>query len=176
MEGLNGVLGAVVSWVQSQPGIALLCLMTVTALTLAVALGSLLRIQKLEKRQAMILRGVDGASLESLLLDYSKKTTAFQSDLQRALETSDANTSGLRRALRRIGLHRYDAFANVGGQQSFSLALLDEEANGVVISGLYSRQEMRIYAKPVAKGRSDIALTPEEQRALSSARLPGETS
>ena len=76
--------------------------------------------------------------------------------------------------LRRVGLHRYDAFTNVGGLQSFSLALLDDAANGVVISGLYSRQDMRVYAKPIVRGNSDITLTPEEQRAISEARLPSE--
>lgn len=121
-----------------------------------------------------MLRGVSGDSLEELLLDYASNTTQFRADVERALATSDANAGGLRQALRRVGLHRYDAFANVGGQQSFSLALLDDANNGLVLSGLYSRQEMRVYAKPIVRGRSEVTLTPEEQRAISEATLPGE--
>ncbi len=174
MEGLNGLLSTMVGWVQSQPAAALLSILSVNAVTLMLALMGLLRIHKLAKRQAMMLRGVDGESLEALLIDYSKNTAAFQSNLQAALTMGEANSTALPQSFRRVGLHRYDAFTNVGGQQSFSLALLDEEANGVVISGLYSRQDMRVYAKPVLKGRSEITLTPEEQRAISTAKLPRE--
>ena len=174
MEALNAALRPLVSWIQQQPGVALLLLLTVHLVTIVIATLALLRGRKLAVRQARMLRGVSGDSLEELLLDYAGNVTAFRANLDRALTTSDANTSGLRQTLRRLGLHRYDAFANVGGLQSFSLALLDEGANGVVISGLYSRQEMRVYAKPIVRGTSDIALTPEELRAISEARLPSE--
>lgn len=174
MEGLNGALGGLVQWVQQQPGVALLVLGGVQLLTLIVACLGLFRARALARRQARMLRGVSGESLEALLLDYSSNVTAFRADMDRALKTSDANTQALQQTLRRVGLHRFDAFANVGGQQSFSLALLDDTNSGVILSGLYSRQDMRVYAKPIVRGRSEVSLTPEEQRALSEAALPGE--
>ncbi len=174
MEGLNGLLGGLVRWVETQPGVALLSLLLANTLILILAVISLAKIQKLNRRQTLMLRGVDGGSLENLLLDYSQQVPSFKGGLDRALTTSQANEAALRQTLRRVGLYRYDAFANVGGMQSFSLALLDEAANGIVLTGLYSRQDMRVYAKPVIKGSSDIALTLEEQRAISEARLPAE--
>ena len=174
MEGLNGLLGGLVRGVQMQPGVALLSLLLANTLLLVLVILSLTRIQKLNRRQTLMLRGVEGGSLENLLLDYSQQVPRFQGGLDRALTASDANETALRQTLRRVGLYRYDAFANVGGMQSFSLALLDEGANGVVLTGLYSRQDMRVYAKPVIKGRSEVTLTPEEQRAILEARLPSE--
>ena len=174
MEGLNGAFRPVIAWIQEQPGVALALVLAIQLATLLLATTGFFRAKKLATRQARMLRGVNGDSLEELLLDYAGNTTAFRANLERALTTGDVNTQGLRQTLRRVGLHRYDAFANVGGLQSFSLALLDDGANGVVLSGLYSRQDMRVYAKPVIRGTSDITLTPEEQRAISEARLPAE--
>jgi hypothetical protein len=174
MGGLNGLLGGLVHWVETQPGVALLSLILVNTLILILVVMSLTKIQKLNRRQTLMLRGVDGGSLENLLLDYSQQVPSFKGGLERALTVGQANETALRQTLRRVGLYRYDAFANVGGMQSFSLALLDEGTNGVVLTGLYSRQDVRIYAKPIVKGRSEVTLTPEEQRAISEARLPAE--
>ncbi|MBI2843486.1 MAG: DUF4446 family protein [Armatimonadetes bacterium] len=70
------------------------------------------------------------------------------------------------RSMQKVGLVRFDAFPDVGGEQSFALALLDRDLNGVVLSNLYSRSDSRVYAKEVAEGRSEHALSDEEQEAL----------
>ncbi len=76
------------------------------------------------------------------------------------------------------GLVRYSAFENVGGDQSFSLALVDARGNGAVLSGLHSRDEARVYAKPLLQWRSSYSLSAEEQQALGQARqmIEGGTS
>ncbi|CAN5809942.1 hypothetical protein BH24CHL6_BH24CHL6_01580 [soil metagenome] len=71
-----------------------------------------------------------------------------------------------RRSVQRVGLVRYSPFEDTGSNQSFALALLDSEANGVVVSSLHSRQMTRLYLKPIAGGRSDTALSGEESEAL----------
>ena len=76
----------------------------------------------------------------------------------------------MRLCLQKTGLIRYDAFDGVGGQQSFSLALLDADDNGLVLSGLFSRHDMRVYAKPVEGGASPQALTAEERQAIAASR------
>ena len=77
------------------------------------------------------------------------------------------------------GVVRYSAFENVGGDQSFSLALVDERGNGAMLSGLHTRDDTRVYAKPLTQWRSSYSLSAEEQQALGQARqmvegtLPG---
>jgi hypothetical protein len=71
--------------------------------------------------------------------------------------------------LQRVGLVRYDAFKELGGHLSFSVALLDANRDGVVVSVLNDRDGARAYAKPIAGGRSTFTLSEEEQRAISQA-------
>jgi len=68
--------------------------------------------------------------------------------------------------LRQANLIRYDAFEDVGGEQSFSLALLDAHGDGVVLTSVYSRMDVRVYAKAIRNGQASHALSKEEERAL----------
>jgi hypothetical protein len=66
---------------------------------------------------------------------------------------------------------RYDAYVDAGGRQSTSIALLDEQGSGLVVSAIQDRSYARIYVKDVALGASaDVALSPEEQQAVDAAR------
>ena len=76
----------------------------------------------------------------------------------------------LKRQSGAVGMVRYNPFRDTGGDQSFSVAWLNEQQDGLVLSSLYSRQETRLYAKPVQGGASTYTLTEEEQRALQAAR------
>jgi uncharacterized protein YjiS (DUF1127 family) len=75
------------------------------------------------------------------------------------------------RALRDIGIVRYDALQEMAGQLSFSLALLNAKGDGVVLSSINGRAETRTYAKPIVAGQGDQPLSPEEAQAVHSARL-----
>jgi hypothetical protein len=72
----------------------------------------------------------------------------------------------IRGSIRNVALLRYDAFEDVGGRLSFSFALLDDEASGVVLTSINGRQETRVYAKPVTEGRSTYNLSVEEEEAI----------
>lgn len=68
--------------------------------------------------------------------------------------------------IQKIGVIRYNPFKDAGGDQSFSVAILDEGNNGVVITGLYGRDGNRIYAKPIKNGNSSYQLSDEEKKAI----------
>jgi len=70
----------------------------------------------------------------------------------------------------RTAMVRFDAFPDIGGEQSFALAALDRNMNGVVITSLYGRNESRIYAKEIINGQSSHTLSDEEKEALAKAR------
>lgn len=75
--------------------------------------------------------------------------------------------------VQRTGLVRYNAFDDMGGQLSFSVALLDARGNGVVITSINGRQDTRCYSKPVAGSTSQHNLTAEEQQAIHQAMSQG---
>ncbi|MCW2795047.1 DUF4446 family protein [Nocardioides sp.] len=73
-------------------------------------------------------------------------------------------------ALRQLAVVRYDAFGDMGGHLSWSLALLDDGGNGVVLTSIHGRSEARTYAKNVAGWTCEQQLSPEEQEAIQHAR------
>jgi hypothetical protein len=75
--------------------------------------------------------------------------------------------------VQRVGVVRFDAFEDMGGQLSFATALLDAHGRGVVLSSIHGRREARIYAKPVESGTSRYNLTDEEKEAIKRALAPG---
>jgi hypothetical protein len=89
------------------------------------------------------------------------------------VEAVDARTGvierDLQRSFGRVGLVRFNPFEDTGGNQSFALALLDGHGDGFVVSSLHSRTGTRVYAKAIAAGASDTALSAEESGALQQA-------
>jgi hypothetical protein len=67
----------------------------------------------------------------------------------------------------RVGVHRFNAFSDTGSDLSFSIAFVNEEEDGVVITGIHGREQTFLYAKPIDKGQSAYMLTPEEKTAIS---------
>jgi hypothetical protein len=68
--------------------------------------------------------------------------------------------------LQRMGLIRFNPFNEIGGDHSFSLAILDGADNGIIVTGLHTRDRSRIYAKPVVNGKCELELSAEEKKAL----------
>ncbi len=100
--------------------------------------------------------------LEQLLIKQEENRTLLAS-VETRLEKLHSLLQG---CLQRVGLVRFDAFDDIAGQQSFSVALLDNEGNGVVITSLFGRTESRCYAKPVIQGNSPHRLSEEEMAAI----------
>jgi hypothetical protein len=95
----------------------------------------------------------------------------------RVLNGTDKHQQGLiEGSMRHVALLRYDAFEDVGGRLSFSCAMLDDRASGVVLTSINGRQETRVYAKPVTDGTSAYNLSIEETEAIRQAMAaPAET-
>ncbi|WP_240181939.1 DUF4446 family protein [Nocardioides sp. 616] len=87
--------------------------------------------------------------------------------LRREVAALQAATQG---ALRHLAVVRYDAFGDVGGHLSWSVALLDDAGDGVVLTSIHGRSEARTYAKSIASWSSEQQLSPEEEEAVAHAR------
>jgi hypothetical protein len=77
-------------------------------------------------------------------------------------------------AISHVGLIRFDAFEDTGGGQSFALALIDDDGDGVILTSLHSRQSTRLFVKDIRGGVADAPLSGEEERALRAAGLIAE--
>lgn len=120
------------------------------------------------KKVDSILGGGTGSLEEALRAQRER----FQ-DLEHDIIGIRADTQILRKmaepSIQKVGMVRFNPFGNVGGDHSFSIALLDSKDNGVVLSGLYLREGARVYSKPVASGKSEYPLSDEEKQALEKA-------
>lgn len=77
--------------------------------------------------------------------------------------------------IRGVGIVRYNAFEGVGGDQSFSVALVDANGRGAVMTGLHTGDDVRVYAKPLENWKSSYSLSADEQKALGQARQSAAT-
>jgi hypothetical protein len=75
-------------------------------------------------------------------------------------------------SIQKVGIVRFNPFSEVGGDQSFSIALLDGEGDGIVITSLYSREGNRVYGKPIKTWLSEYSLSEEEKKAIEKAKSP----
>jgi hypothetical protein len=137
----------------------------VFALVLAVV-GLIRRARKLGRRLESITRGSDEGSLEAVLGTHLERVRQVVHDV----DTVAAQTAVIERdlvgSLGRVGLVRFNPFEDTGGNQSFALALLDGRGDGFIVSSLHARTGTRLYAKAVAGGASETALSEEESEAL----------
>ncbi|HLK56112.1 MAG TPA: DUF4446 family protein [Chthonomonadaceae bacterium] len=146
-----------------------LTLLTLAALVALLLLGWLLmalRLRQFKGQLGALTRGSDGRNLEEVLtthLDTVHATVARMEILEQAVAVLQAQMPS---CLQQAHLIRYNAFDDVGGEQSFSLALLDGQGNGVVLTSVYSRMDVRVYAKAIRNGRASHPLSEEETRAL----------
>lgn len=101
-------------------------------------------------------------------------------DLEKNFEKISEELENLKKeskfSVQKVGIVRFNPFREIGGAQSFSIALLDGNDNGVVITSLYTREENRIYGKPIKNGQSEYLLSAEEKEAINKAKYGNKNS
>ena len=121
---------------------------------------------------AAMTEGVDGENLERLLKENMRQNVQIETNIEEILERLSKVEDRLRASKRYVGVVRYNAFNDVGGDQSFALAMYDDDGNGAVLTSQVGRHDCRVYGKPLFNGKSDLNLTVEEQRAIDQAASP----
>lgn len=144
----------------------------VIALVVAVVLG--VKLRRLRRAQQIALGDGGSADLIAGQADLASAVRATQADLSAARDemarVSARTDEALRTATRFHGVVRYDAYRDMGGRQSWSVASIDRESNGTVLTALHGREDTRLFVKELTAGAPDRELSPEEERALESAR------
>ncbi len=119
----------------------------------------------LKKRALRLEDGNIGDISDSIneITDEIGKIEVNIGQLIRGQRETDKRITG---CVQRYGMVRFDAFVDVGGEQSFALALLDDKGTGLVLSNIYGRQDSRMYVKEMVDGQSDKPLSDEEKNAV----------
>ena len=144
--------------------------LSVVSIILAVVLIIVLcKLKKLKRRVDSLTRGKDTESMEDIIVNYLERVESLEEGEEITRAALNAIKDNLKITYQKTGLVKYDAFREMSGALSYSLALLDKENNGVLISSMYSREGCYTYAKEIIKGESKINLSEEEAEALKQA-------
>ena len=148
--------------------------MLAAAMLLLLTLVIWWRVRNLERKYHNFMRGATSkTSLEERLIDLSEENKGLRQQLGDTHRRLIFLEQMAQRCIQRVAVVRYNAFGDMGSDLSFACALLDEVGSGVVLSGLYGRDESRIYAKPVEKTVSSYLLSSEEKAAIDKAMRTG---
>ncbi len=113
-----------------------------------------------------LVRDGEGGTLHDRLVGSAEQAVKA-TERMRELEATHATIEGrTRRSLQHIGLVRFNPFEDTGSDQSFAIALLDDQRDGIVLSSLHGRANTRLFAKPVSDGGSSHNLSEEETQAI----------
>ncbi len=131
------------------------------------------------QRISKALRGIFGNKEEKdifeVLLRQEEKNKELAKELQKLTKGCVFTAEIASQSIQRVGIVRFNPFHSTGGDQSFSLALLDRDNNGVVITSLHANDMTRVYAKPVQNGGSEQQLSREEEKAILAASQQNKT-
>ena len=165
------------SIIQNNLGISVIGAVVVAALLLAWNIYLQISVSRMKKNQEQLFSGKSGVDLEKVILDHSQNLKELDKDIQDLYGISNKIHDLANRSIHKVGVVRFNPFKDLGGDQSFSIALLDGQNNGVIISGLHTREGNRVYAKPVEKGKAvKHPLTEEEQEAIKKAEASAEAN
>ncbi len=145
--------------------------LVVSIIALGISVAALLRLIKISKISKTFFEGKEAASLEDFIINQSKKINELGKQAEYIEEAVQDLREIQKDSIQKIGLVRYNPFADNGGNLSFSMALLDAKNNGVVVTSMHGREQNRIYAKPILDGKSEFTLTAEEEKAITSSKI-----
>ncbi|MFC5469410.1 DUF4446 family protein [Cohnella suwonensis] len=142
-------------------------LLLVVALVWVGVIGS--KLKKLDKAHAKLMGETGMSNMEDVMDVVHDRLGELNAKQNEQAELLDKH--GKRQAIQkgRVGVHRFNAFSDSGSDLSFSIAIVNDGQDGVVITGIHGREQTFLYAKPIDKGQSAYLLTPEEKLAISQA-------
>jgi hypothetical protein len=153
------VIGAMTLWVAAGA-------VAVAVVAVLIALAAYARLLSILRAQEVLLGGEGKVDI----VEFAVSLQGRVEDLHRAVDELAAALSRVDRridsSLSRTALIRYDAYEDTGGHQSASMAMLDSERSGIVLTAIQGRDYARVYVKQLDRGRTSIALSPEELQAV----------
>ena len=142
----------------------------ITIILVLLVIILMAKLSSLNKKYKKFLEKLgNGNNIEEDLETYMyrvEKVEKQNAEIANYVKTLDED---LTRCIQKVGIVRYNAFKDTGSDLSFTLALLDEHNDGVVLNGIYSREMSNIYAKPVKNGESSYTMSEEEKLAVQKA-------
>lgn len=148
-------------------GISAVIMVFILAVLLIV---SLIKIRKLNKKYKTFMKGATGKDLEAAILTRFQDVDKMKTDIEFIFGKLNIACDVLLTAYQKTSIVKYDAFKEMGGKLSFSLAMLDDKNSGFILTSVHTREGCYTYIKEIIKGESFVVLSEEERKALEEAK------
>jgi len=120
----------------------------------------------LEFRLKKLFSGIKAKNLEELLVAMGQKITKIEESEEKNNKHLKDLDQRLNKSIRNVKAVRFNPFMDAGSNQSFAVSFINDEGDGVILSSLYARDRMSVFAKPIKGGKSEYELTEEEENVL----------
>lgn len=153
--------------------LAILTIVTfvLSLITITITIIFVMRLKRLRAAMDVLFAGKKGADLENIILTNNKKIVELDTEIQELFNISNTVHKQAHKGLHKIGLLRFNPFGERAGNQSFAIALLNSNDDGLVLSSLHTREGTRIYTKEIMQGQPvNNELTQEEQKVIATAK------
>ena len=148
----------------------ILGVVVVNIILLILYISNSIKLNSINKKYNKFLKKLgNGENIEEVLKVYINKVEKVENTNKEIIEYCENLEKELSKSIKKIGIVRYNAFKDTGSDLSFALALLNDDNNGVVLNGIYSREMSNIYAKPIVNGESKYTISDMEQEAINKA-------
>lgn len=127
------------------------------------------KLNKYIEKQNKLIRKINEQTVEDLLISNLEQLRRVENNYKQVARDLEKIKLKLGGTLQNIGMVRYSAAAEIGGEISYSASFIDDYDNGFVITGMYYRDGMNTFIKHISAGESKIPLTPEEKKSLQKA-------
>ena len=148
----------------------LIIILLISVLSIILLILNHLKLTKLKNEYSEFMKKLgNGKNIDENLKVYMDRVQKVEDLNKEIIQYCERLDKTVDTCIQKIGIVRYNAFKDVGSNLSFTLALLDNNNNGVVLNGIYSRDNSNIYAKPIKDGKSEYILSDEEKEAIENA-------
>ncbi len=150
----------------SDPGVPILVMFVLVIILLVLLIFLLIRYNQLNVSYQMFMKGRKAESLEEEIGALFDDISQLKSSTEKNRKDIRKMIENLRECYQRVGIVKYDAFKEMGGKLSFSVALLNDNETGFIINSIHSSEGCYVYTKEIVNGECAISLGDEEKKAL----------
>ena len=148
----------------------LIIILLISVLSIILLILNHLKLTKIKNEYSEFMKKLgNGKNIDENLKVYMKREKKVEDLNKEIIQYCESLDKTVDTCIQKIGIVIYNAFKDVGSNLSFTLALLNNNNNGVVLNGIYSRDNSNIYAKPIKDGKSEYILSDEEKEAIEKA-------
>lgn len=159
----------IINIINNYASLIMIGLLLITIMLIIVTILLLSSVNKLERKYKRLMRGTTGKNLEELINSKLDEIEVSKEVSNEVLGKCEELKNEMRKCVNKVAIMRYKAFEDVGSDLSFSIAILDDHNDGIILTGIYTRHDSTTYAKPIDKGISRYDLSEEEMHVLKEA-------